>query len=554
MPTFFRTPDPDRGRPRRARGFPARALGEHEEGFLLIEVIISALLIALIVVATLTGFEVVNRTTADARHHSQAALLAAQSQEQLRSDPASALNALESTPHEFKVTVGGTVYTTVQTVKGVSSSGTTTGCSVFEATAQTGANFLATSTVSWPLQVAAKREPVRQASLISPPTGSALEIDAYTSPAYTAGVPGVTATAKFIPAESPTPTTVEGTTGANGCVVLTGIPATVATLEIAEKARFVTTSGALRVQPAEVTIAPNITTHQKVVYNEGGKLTAQFTYKGETVWGGKEVTGDTFVAFNSAIPSTRQFYVGSTSFEYEKGGEEHYKPITGGFAASASTAAGARYLSGDLFPFPSPSTWVATAGDCPKNKVEGTEASGLVEAGKTTAVKVPLSHVQLNLKAGTTAKPGALETTSYPVTITSGECSGTEVPANASAANLRHGQSSSTEGHLSSPFQPFGKYELCVYSATTKRIYLATYENKTAEGSTLTIYPGEPTKAERETQEATERSTWKTEEFKGKITAAERTSKESAQKSEKTTLEGNESTRGYKVESGKEKC
>jgi Tfp pilus assembly protein PilV len=561
MHTFFGTPAPDdRTRWRQYRSIQNRAVEVRDRlrepprrpasdaGFALIEVIISALLVAMIVVSTLTGFDAFNRASADERHHSVAAVLAAQSQERLRSDPASALVALESASHKYETTVGGTVYTITQEAKPVSASGTTTGCSVTETTAQTGANIQVTSIVTWP-QLGSSRPSVKQSSIISPPTGSTLEVDAYTDPTYTAGVSGITAAAKFTPVESKTPTTIEGTTGAAGCVVLSGIAATSATLEIAERLRFVTTTGALKVPPKEVTIAPNITTHAQVVYNEGGRIEALFRYKGEKTWEGKEVTGDTFVAFNSAVPSGTQYEIGSTSFAYEGSGEEHYGVKTGVFSSSALTAAGSRYSAGDLFAFPAPQKWVVYAGDCPKNKVE--ESSVLVEAGKTNAVVVPLSLVQLNVRSGTKTKPGSLESTTYPVTITNSECSSKEVPDNATGTNFRHSQETNKEGHLSSPFQPFGKYELCMYNPTTKRTDTATYMNSKVEGSTVNFYPGELSKTEREAEEAKTkktreeaeaatkkkreeeelkaRETWKTEEAKGTITKKQREEKEAAQ-------------------------
>ena len=78
-----RPPNPSGARvcdwgPRRgARTWRTRCTAGAQEGFLLIEVIISTLLVALIVVATLTGFDVVNRVSADERMHNEAAALAA---------------------------------------------------------------------------------------------------------------------------------------------------------------------------------------------------------------------------------------------------------------------------------------------------------------------------------------------------------------------------------------------------------------------------------------------------------------------------------------------
>jgi len=103
-------------------------------------------------------------------------------------------------------------------------------------------------------------------------------------------------------------------------------------------------------------------------------------------------------------------------------------------------------------------------------------------------VTVPLSYVTLNVKKGTASKPGGFETTTYSVKITDTACKSAAVPEDAFAANLEHLQTTSTEGHLTYPFQPFGKYELCL-AGPSNRLYEAAYENKTVEGNKLTIYP-----------------------------------------------------------------
>ena len=215
----------------------------------------------------------INRASADQRHHSQASLLASQSQEQLRSDPATALDTLESTPHSYTQTVEGTTYTIKQEAEPVGSSGTTSGCSVSNATAQSGAYIQIASSVTWPQL--GKRAPVRQATLITPPTGSDLEVDVTNGATPPVGVSGVVASAKFTPEEATTSTTIEGTTGIAGCVGFTGIRPTSAIVSIAEKPGFVTPNGALKVPTKEVKIAPNITTHYPVTYNQAGKITAR---------------------------------------------------------------------------------------------------------------------------------------------------------------------------------------------------------------------------------------------------------------------------------------
>jgi Tfp pilus assembly protein PilV len=560
---------------------PRRPGSEH--GFLLVEVLISALLVAMIVIATFTGLEAASRASADQRRHAAAAVLAAQSQEQLRSDPATTLDALEYSPHTYTKTADGTTYKITQEAKAVNANGTGTGCNASETKSESGANIQITSSVTWALLESAKRPAVKAVSIISPPTGSALEVDVTNG--GTQPISGVTAKATFTPVESSSPTTVEGTTSSTGCVVLTGIAATVATVEIGEKVGFVTPNGLLKWPTKEVKIAPNITTHYPVTYAEGGRVSAKYTYKGATEWEGKAVASDTFVVFNSSMTEKPGFEVGSTAFEYgEAGGEERYKALTGTFSATAATAAGSRFPNGDLFPFET-NKWQVYAGDCTVDSTEAVTAKGseplknpavLVEAGKTTVVEVPLSYLTLNLLTGTWANrsTATLESAgSYPVKITNSECSSAGTPNNALGSNLVHTQSTSA-GHLGNPFQPFGKYEFCVAYTTKNRVFRTSFENLTTAGSTINLYAGEPSTTEREAEEKTakeariakeaseksaresaeaaERTQWKKEVTEGKRKSSELPTLESKQASERATKEAAETTKRKEAEKAEE--
>ena len=516
MRTFFEMTPKTRHRPgyRPAAAIAARlrALDPRgQEGFLLIEVMISALLVALIVTATFNGLDVATRLTSDQRTRGQASLLAAQSEEQLRTEPASALDTLESKPHKYTTAVGGTTYTITQEAKAVSASGSTTGCSVTETTAQTGANILITSRVGWARQIATHRPEVKQVSVITPPTGSGIEVDVVNG--LDEGVEGVTARAEFIPNEAGSYNTVEGTTGKAGCVVLTGIQATSAKLSIVEKAGFVTPTGALQVAPKELTIAPNVTTHDPVQYAPAGRITAKFTYKGSTNYGGKEVKSDTFVAYNTELGVKPEYETGSTAFEFKSELEEPYKSLTGSYAASASTAAGAKYLTGRLWDFKGP--WQVFAGDCPANKVSYEPA--VVLAGSTTSVSVPTSYTKLSVYTGAdgSPEPGELdkeaikETGKNVIKITNSSCTGAEEALNAYSTVITHEQKETLpEGRLENPFQPFGNFSLCLYEPKQKRTYTTSYSNTEVNGSTPNIYLKQKTTAEQE-KEKTEAKTAK---------------------------------------------
>ncbi len=482
--------------------------GRAEDGFLLVEVLISAMLVALIVVATFNGLDVATRLSADQRRHDEAAILVAQSQEQLRSEPASALDGLVGSPHTYTKTVGGTIFKITQEAKTVASGGKTTGCNVTETSAQTGSNFQITSSATWRQQEAAKRNPVKASDIVTPPTGSAVEVDVTNG--LSQGVAGVTAKATFIPVESGSYNTVEGTTGSAGCVVLTGIQATKATIEIVEKTGYVTPTGALKVPAKELTIAPNITTHYQVQYAEAGRIEARFTYKGEKTFEGKEVVSDTFVAANNGGFGIKPEYeTGSTAFKYEPTGEEQFLPLTAKALASALpsqkpylygpsswTAAGAKYPFGDLFPFKS--KWLTYAGDCSADDI-GAEAeaeAGPVKSGETATVNVPVSYTKLSIWKGSQSNHEEPTSKSYgPVKITNTECESpltALTPPNATGIAFAHEQKETLpEGRLEVPFQPFGKnFKLCVVASEINggQTYSVPFSNTTAAGSTPNIY------------------------------------------------------------------
>jgi Tfp pilus assembly protein PilV len=559
MRIFFATVLRERRRSRRRRcasshgdsahGFPARVgSAGAQDGFLMIEVLVSTLLVGLIVIATFQGFDASTRASADQRRHSQAAQLAAQSQEQLRSDPATALDALESTSRSYTREAGGTVYTVTQEAKAVSASGSATGCKATSKGSESGANIQISSAVTWPALTAAGRPPVKQASIITPPVGSALEVDVTNEGSPPVGQSGVTAIAKFLPFGSATYTSAEGTTGTSGCVVLTGLATTMATVEIAEKLYFVTTAGRLKYQTKEVTIAPNVTTQYPVVYAGGGRISANFTYKGATTWEGTPVRSDTFVVANSHIPAgNADFEIGSTSFAEYKGSEQQYKALTSTYGTTASTAAGTKYLHGDLFPFPSP--WTVYAGDCPANDV-GSEAAvpsgATVESGVTTSVSVPLSYTQLSVFTGN-AKGKEVEAEKEhlgPVKIANNECASAEAADNSYEQLYTHEQTETlTEGRLENPFQPFGTFALCLVDQALKKTYTVKYSNATTAGSTPKIYIAQKTEAEQVKQKTAEqeaKAKLEKEESEAKAAKEKRATEEAEVKPHKETREKEE--------------
>ncbi len=462
-----------------------------EDGLTLIEVVVSALLVGLVAIATLTGFNSVNRTTFDERLHDQAAVLAAESQEQLRSDPAETLNQIQLTPHIYSQSVNGQTFTVTQSDAWVNESSKAVGCSATSKETNSGRYLQITSSVTWSRLAAAKRPAVTQTSFITPPDGSGLEVDVTNGGTPLQAVPGVTAIANG----------VELTTGESGCVIFGAIPSTTASVEV-KKIRDVTESGAWRKLTEELPIVPNLTTHYPVTLAPAGSITAHFTYQGKETYEGKEVTGDTFVASNNNIKETPNYELGSTKFEWATSGEKTgaFRALAGNYAAKASTfKLEAYYPNGDLFPFSS--AWNVYAGDCPANdpaKFGSTGASALVKSATETTVTIPMSYVKLETFKGAKGST-EVETTSRAVKITNLGCSSYSPPNNSESTLVtERTQNTNSSGALPVPYQPFGKFKLCLLysSGFTKRIYWTEYTNEGAALTSIKLYLKETGKYE----------------------------------------------------------
>jgi hypothetical protein len=452
--------------------------------------------------------------------------------------------------HVYTTKVDGTTYTITQSARELNGNGQATACTATEQSSSTAPNFRVTTSITW--HSVQGGHPVTESSIVTPPTGSSLEVDVQNAPTPTGGVSGVTVYVTYTALETSSTVKLEGTTGTAGCVLFTGIRSTTAQVEVPQKLNFVTPSGTLKIEPTEVSIAPNVTTHYAVTYNEGGAITADFTYQGKPEYNGKAVTGDTFVMANKEMALQPDLEVGSTAFvePYASGGEEEYTPKTSTYRTTAGTPKAAKYARGDLFPFPSAS-WAVYAGDCAANNPATVTNKAIVpkeeevHPGASTPVEVPMSYVNLEvIKQNEKAKSSEkLTAPAYPIKITNLSCSAASpapaTPDNAVSVSYVHTQSTAA-GVLENPFQPFGKFELCLQATSTRKDKIS-YLNNTVAGSSFKIYPEEKTAAEtkaaRETEEAPAREAREKEEAtqtksreKEAVTNSEREAEEVAEK------------------------
>ncbi len=187
----------------------SRTRASDERGVSLVEVLVSALIVALIATAVALALMAGADTDADQRDRSQAAELAQLDQERLKGLSAVQLTDLAPPNTETRtVTLGGTPYTITSEADFLNSTG---GASCGSTGAGAAAYYEVVSKVTWGIN---HRGPVTYASMITPPAGGTLltEVEDQTG----APLPGVGVTATGAD-------TASASTDAAGCAIFSGL-------------------------------------------------------------------------------------------------------------------------------------------------------------------------------------------------------------------------------------------------------------------------------------------------------------------------------------------
>jgi Tfp pilus assembly protein PilV len=414
---------------------------ESDAGFMLIEVMVSALLIGLIVVATLNGFDVTSRVSADERSHAQADVLAQQDEDRLRGMQVSALSGLNQTQ---TVTYNGTVYEVKSTAKYVSDATGTESCTAEAASA----DYIQTvSEVSWPALKARPR--VVETGLIAPRLGGSLLVQVLNASGK--GVSGMTVTAT---GPSPSASTETATTGTNGCVVFGSVEPGEYKVTT-HQAGYVEKDGNSEPPISEqaATVINGSTTKKEFEFGQAGAIKVTFA-------GG--ASSDQWLAFNTGMTAFRTF-----------GTAETYNT-----AVTSPTT---------MFPFTSPYT--VYAGSC--------------EADDPHAINAAITDPTATIVGGTTVEPSpAVTVPPVAIKVWSGKNKGTpgfkiegaQVWIEDTGCKTVRTSLTNSVGALVHPNMPFGKYKLCVTGGAAggkngakkelgkERKYTTTFTNDTATG------------------------------------------------------------------------
>jgi len=441
---------------------PARAQSSRasEEGFALIEVLVSAMVILIISVGTFGLLQAMTRASAEQRHSSQAYALAQEDQSRLRSMQLVALNHLdESRP----VTLGGVTFTVHSTGLFINNTTSTVSC--------TGENISAdyarvTTEVTWP-GMAGEEKPVLK-SIVSPTNNSVDSQNGTLTVSVTneKGEPKAGIDLKV--------NVYSDTTNVEGCATFPNLAAGSHSVEArGEDANLVSPTKSGFVETVLGGVGAGAAKVTKFIYDSPGTIPVKFQYWNASTAKFVPSSSDTLTAFHATMKEAKVF------------------GTPGGTRA-------AEFQAEPLFPFTSP--YSVYAGSCTTNKpTEGTAA-------------MPVAIVP----AGGVAPPTTIQLPALNVTVWSGknEASKGTPLANAEVwakdpKCLKSGQplpriaQTNATGTLDDAGLPWGEYELCAdtvlgspNSGTARRHKLGTLSVKSlTAGTTANFYLGSGTGA-----------------------------------------------------------
>jgi Tfp pilus assembly protein PilE len=410
-----------------------------EDGFALLEVIVAAALLAVMIVAVYTTFDVANHVSGQQKARAVAASLAQREQEYLRSLPASTLADIEDTPPAPKdETVDRIKYTIARSVVRLPRNEETPSCQATSA-----ADYMkVVSTVSAPATVGIK--PVTLTSVVTPPAGS------FDANHGNLAVTVLNAGGGKQPNVNVTMTgggrATTRTTDSNGCAFFGQQPTGDYTVGLS--AVGMVDPAGVTAPTAVVKIAPEATSTQSFQYDVARTRSVVFVTQ--------KIDGLTGTIKNEMVPAkARNIMVappGSTPVPLKFGD---------GTAQSKIDATG-------LFPFTS--SYAFYAGDCTGARPADAGASAPRPAVPTSALATATGDVAVLMPAIniTVVRAGTLPGTTVPasgakivLTPRTAGCSGT--------FQLGGTATTDTTGRLpgdGTVAAPFGKYDYCVVDAS----------------------------------------------------------------------------------------
>ena len=455
-------PCPSRGSPLRGRRAAANG------GFGLIEVIVSALIVALAAAAGATAFIASTRASGDLRQRADAQALAQQDENRLRGLNINQLSNLNQTLPA--VTLDGTAFTVRESASYVSDSSGTPSCN------SPSADYLqTTSTVTWSNM--GTQSPVTDTSVLTPTVGS-LDPTHGTLAVSVVNAGGTGMAGMNVNISGPS--AASGTTAANGCVLFGNLPTgtysvsvapSVGTYVDAHTGQAVTATSPDTASPSpSVTAGTTASSPTQFQLDAAGSLDYSFVDafpSGVSPSPAPPATAPAVVLVNPTMntPSYRLCSAQDSSC-----------PAVGSpdtsFTAGAWSGTGGQVVATPLFPF-AYSTYAGVCTSDDPSLLGGTDGSASVTAGGTGAVNLTLPAMVVRLYSGTdTTSPETTLPTGGDLIVTDTGCNMRYVgyttappPVSAGQAVLplttTLGSGANDTGLLKFPGMPYGQYTVC---------------------------------------------------------------------------------------------
>lgn len=407
----------------------ARKAPSGEGGFIIIEVLVSALILAIVAGAVLTLITATTRSAASERSHSVAYGLAQEDQARMRTLRISSLNHLKQTREE---TIGGTTFTVESTGLFVNAKTGTASCTEQNSSAD---YVEITSTVSSPTLL----HPVSLQSIVAPSSGSLDPTHGTLSFLITnaqgEGVSGVSVTGSGA-------SNFSGSSESSGCAIFADLPS--GNYKVTATANGLITPEANSTYVKEQVGAPSGGTQQVVIhFDKAGTIAPSFVYKDPTTGNLLPAPVDSMELFDS---------------------ENEAKTITFGTPTTVPRTAKLE----DKLAYPFKTAYAVYAGSCTSNNPDP-ESKKINEAAIGSAAVTPggVSSPTIQLPAlnlGVTYNGQAVQGAKVTLTDTTCKYNGTKVQREYTTNKAGHIVDSKAE--LESETQavglPFGTYEICV--------------------------------------------------------------------------------------------
>lgn len=397
-----------------------------EDGFTIVEVVVSALVMITVSLATLGAIESAGRSTAEERHRAQAYAIAQDDQAQLRSMSISQLSNYSRTR---TLTQDNSQYTVTSKATFVTDTTGTQTCSASTASAD---YISVASTVTWPS--IGSRPPAVVKSIVTPPNGS---IAANRGALAILVIDGSNAPLAGVSVSGSGPGTFSGTTGDDGCVLFGNLPEGDYTLTPGVNSGLVDVNGKPPGQQT-VSVVGQSTNTITLQFAQPGTVNVSFTTRPSSNATPVASKADSVMVYNTGLnPQVAQ----------------QYGTVDNRVSTVSATP---------LFPFSSTDT--IYAGTCDANALAqaptsmpvpsgAAVADVAVPAGATANATVQLPALYLVVHSGNTSSPGSLVNNAH-VVITDVNCTVDGNP-------VKRVLNTNASGALPDPGMPWGEYDVC---------------------------------------------------------------------------------------------